>query len=978
MREARISRLGFRWRRAARASFDLLAVALLACVIPLRAGAEGIFPDAPLLRLETGMHTATIWRIDVDATERYLASGSDDKTVRVWGLKDGRLLNTLRLPIGPGNLGKVFSVAISPDGQTVAVGGWTAKDGVDTNLFLFDRESGALEKRITDLPNVILHLAFSKDGRHLAASLGRANGIRVYETGGYTQVAQDSDYGGNSLWADFDASGRLVTTSKDGHVRIYDARFRLLRKVQAPGGAYPFSAAFSPDGDRIAVGYQDTSRVDVLSAEDLGLLYSADTADTNSSLDFVAWSRDGRFLYAGGQYNKGGWDPIRRWRDGGRGEFTEHRVALNTIFGLEPLSDGRLAVGAADPLLAVLGPDGEEAWKQEGVIAVFRGQLGANAILLSARGDVVRFGFEQQGERPARFSLAEGQLELDPANDPALRGPVTQGVPGLEVTDWEDTTSPKLNDAPLSLKTYETSRSLAIAPGGQKFLLGTEWYLRLFDRGGDQLWRVDAPGIAWAVNISGDGRLAVVGYGDGTIRWHRMSDGQELLAVFPHRDGKRWIAWTPTGYYQASVGGEELIGWHVNRGAERAAEFFSAARFRDSFYRPDVVARVLETLDEEEALRLADEARGQRTITRDVRGTRPPTVGILAPASGSPVAETRLTLMYEAQSETGAITGIEARVAGRPAQVLDHHPTYRSQNQQVIGQMTVEIPASDTVVSLIARNEHGASEPAEFVVNWTGGKDWYKPNLYVLAVGVSDYDDDTLDLRFAAKDAKDFLAAIEGQKERGLYRSVTTRLLDDKKATHDAILDGLDWLERQTGSRDVAIFFLAGHGLKDPVDDKYRFLPHDADRGRLRRTTVKDADFKEFLGAVAGKTLMFQDTCFSGKLLSDRRPGDTQADVDRLANELAEAETGVIVFSSSTGRQLSQESEDWANGAFTKALVEGIREDKADFTKDLHVSVAELEVYLSDRVIELTKGEQKPVTAKPTAIEDLRIVRLRR
>ena len=52
-------------------------------------------------------------------------TGSDDKTVRVWSLADGTLVRTIRLPAGPGNVGKVYAVAISPDGALIAAGGWT-------------------------------------------------------------------------------------------------------------------------------------------------------------------------------------------------------------------------------------------------------------------------------------------------------------------------------------------------------------------------------------------------------------------------------------------------------------------------------------------------------------------------------------------------------------------------------------------------------------------------------------------------------------------------------------------------------------------------------------------------------------------------------------------------------------------------------------------------------------------------------------
>src|SRR5205085_10673706 len=147
----------------------------------------------------------------------------------------------------------------------------------------------------------------------------------------------------------------------------------------------------------------------------------------------------------------------------------------------------------------------------------------------------------------------------------------------------------------LKLEQYETSFSLAIAPDGERFLLGTNFYIRLFNRSGQEMWPkpVPAPGIAWAVNISGDGRLALAAYGDGTIRWYRMADGKELLAFFPHKDRKRWVLWTPSGYYDAAPGAEDLIGWHVNNGRDAAADFYPASRFFEQFYRPDIVSEVI-------------------------------------------------------------------------------------------------------------------------------------------------------------------------------------------------------------------------------------------------------------------------------------------------------------------------------------------------------------------------------------------------
>ena len=80
-----------------------------------------------MLRLETGQHTAMVRRISVDAQQRFLVSGSEDKTARVYDIKTGRLLQILRIPVEGTNVGKIYAVAISPDGSTVAISGWTGK-----------------------------------------------------------------------------------------------------------------------------------------------------------------------------------------------------------------------------------------------------------------------------------------------------------------------------------------------------------------------------------------------------------------------------------------------------------------------------------------------------------------------------------------------------------------------------------------------------------------------------------------------------------------------------------------------------------------------------------------------------------------------------------------------------------------------------------------------------------------------------------
>ena len=100
----------------------------------------------------------------------------------------------------------------------------------------------------------------------------------------------------------------------------------------------------------------------------------------------------------------------------------------------------------------------------------------------------------------------------------------------------------------------------------------------------------------------------------------------------------------------------------------------------------------------------------------------------------------------------------------------------------------------------------------------------------------------------------------------------------------------------------------------------------------------------------------------------------TNRDLTRLGNDLASSENGIVVFASSTGRQLSEENDAWGNGAFTRAVVDGLS-GKADLQRTGRVTFKALDLYVSEAVSRLTEGRQTPVTISPIGVPDFAVAR---
>lgn len=944
-------------------------VALLSLgVWALAASALAALPTSrePVLRIETGAHTAAVNRLAADRQARWLVSVSSDATARVWSLRSGALESVLRPPLGDGGRGALYTAAVHPDGHMVALGGnatFGAESGYTVHLMDSASASVLPHGTLSGLEAPPSQLAWSHDGRLLAIGL-LAGGLRVFGRD-LSFVAADEAYPEPIYGLDFSVDGRLAVASLGGVLKLYQFRqsqLSLMKVVQlAP--QRPFAVQFSPDGSRLALGYQDSARVDVLDAQSLQAVQHFDLGAAGN-LGRVGWASDGGGLYAAGTLQQAGRFPVIYLPLQGAPRSVGQMA--DSVNALSALADGSVAVGAG-PDVAVFDRNGRTLQRMDAQLPDLRDQQ--QRFALSADASRVQIGARGQPQ-PVVFDLLAGRLL-----SPEQAGPLAPPRVDARLQNWRNHPAPTLNAQALALQPRELARSAALWPADDGAVLGADWSLRRYDAQARLLWAQPLHAPAWVVNVSADARWVVAGLGDGSVHWYRAQDGLEQAALFVHPDQQRWIAWTPQGYYEASVGGEGLLGWHVNRAHNQSADFFTASRFRSRMNHSERVHAALALPATHLGQLRSTEPLPAAAGVRPALAQLPPVIELQSDAeliSAAPSVTLKLALRSAADAP---VQTLKVRVNGKLEQELSGASLQGEQTRT----LQVNLPAVDAEIGLIAENRHGKSDLRSVRVKRPaielpaspapGGTPYAK--LYLLAVGISQYPNEWA-LDFPAKDARDFAdqMARPGGK---LYAQVEQRRLIDAQASRANILAGLKWLRDSVGPKDMGIVFFAGHGFKQGA--RYYFVPGESQvlpaksafrsKAEFDQWTQQNAsklwvpgeDIARTLHQLKGRAVFFVDTCHAGRL-ARQAAFPTSTDMTGALNELEE-EKGVIVFASSTSKELSQESEDWGNGAFTKSLLEGLR-GQADRDQEGVIRPNHLDAYVSKRVRQLTNGEQRP------------------
>jgi RNA polymerase sigma factor (sigma-70 family) len=450
-----------------------------------------------------------------------VASGGDDRLVRLWIPQTGQVLHRLA-----GHCGEVLTLAFAPDGKTLA------SAGQDGEIRLWSTATGALLRLWSGHAGAVRAVAFSTDGKVLA-SAGADRHVRLWRPDAELAYAYYDLRTVAPLALVFVDEKRLAVASEAGAVRLFDLA-----------------------ANKLLCNYR-------------GMLWSVKT---------MACSRDGRWLVAGGQDGV-----FIRW-DVATGKADKRETPGHTgpVWCADVSPDGRvIASGGLDgtvrlwstasgKALETLRPDWQTN-RRLGYVSKVAFVLGGRGVAAAGADGVIHLWDRQQGTR-ARWPAHRGQVTAL-ASTQGGRFLVSAGEDGA-VCLWRVATREKV-------RTYggvgAAVWNLAVSPDGERLAgVANDGTVHLWELATGRALGPVAPkksGLNVAAFSPVDGRLGASGLGAGLHLWKPARASLLPPETWQSEDSKAVaIAFAPDGTVALAGRDNAIRLWQVN-GARQVGRF---------------------------------------------------------------------------------------------------------------------------------------------------------------------------------------------------------------------------------------------------------------------------------------------------------------------------------------------------------------------------------------------------------------------
>ena len=899
---------------------------------------------------------------------KQVLTGSDDKTARLWDAKSGKEIRVFQ-----GHIQGISSVAFSPDGRQVLTGSG------DNTARLWNAATGALIHVCRGHADSVSSVAFAPDGKLMVTGSSDRT-ARLWDTvsGKEIRMFAGRTVVGQVLAVAVSPDGKQVLTgtgdqvfkgpkppgSETNTARLWDAvRGKKIRSIVHARPVH--DVAFSPDGKQVLT--QTSARTAALE-EASGKLLHANPAGTRC----VGFSSSGMMVLA----SKSG---VQLW-DANNNQYicmfnyivSDQRRIKQTISPADTPLVGINHVSISPDTRLVLTTNSHSY-----VMSLWDAQSGMRLRTIGGHiGDTLAARYS--AGPPMAFSPDGKQIVTASVDDnETIR--LWDAASGKEIRAFQGHT--------LSIS------SVAFSADGKQVLTGSwDRTARLWDAatGAELRTFYGHTNQVTSVGFFPDGKRVITGSSDETARIWDTASGEELCRLLGFGDDACAVV-TPDDYYMASREGLRGVAFCLGNRA------FPFDQFDLKFNRPDKVIERIGLAPPElvAAYRQAYQKRLKRmNFTEEMLGGdfHLPEISV---SSSVPfeTRETTLRLKVRTSDSKYLLDRLRVDVNGVPIHGTNGISLRKAPSKTWEQPIDLGLSPGPNRVDVSVLNEKGAESLKQtYSIQCTAPA--VKPNLYVVVVGVSDYQDARFKLTYADKDARDLADLFESKRDR--FGEIKVLRILNRDATRENIRKARDFLNASQVD-DLVVLFFAGHGLLDSKLDYY-FATADIDvTDPAQRGLPYDAIEDLLDGIRSRKKLLLMDTCHSGELdkdnvelvRADQKPedavkvrafrgltrvsprvglGNSYQLLEEIFADLRRG-TGAVAISSAGGAEYALESATWKNGVFTHALLRGLK-GEADRDKDGHVQVSELRDFVEQEVQRLTAGRQSPTARRENLVVD--------